>query len=99
LKICINWGAMGILVIAGELFTYGYDISKPHVYYHVVSKEGVMSEATVITLPKGVMMHDFSITENYAIFLDLPLVLQPEVSYQQNIDITIQSFSSFNCIV
>lgn len=68
-----------VCCIVGELFTYGYDISKPHVYYHVVSKEGVMSEATVITLPRGVLMHDFSITENYAIFMDLPLTLQPEV--------------------
>lgn len=64
--------------VTGELFTFGYDISKPHVYYHVVSKEGVMSEATVITLPRGVMMHDFAITENYAIFMDLPMILDAE---------------------
>jgi carotenoid cleavage dioxygenase len=64
--------------VTGELFTYGYDISKPHVNYHVVSKEGVMSEATVVTLPRGVLMHDFSITENYAIFMDLPLILEPK---------------------
>jgi len=67
-------------VIAGELFTFGYDISKGQVFYYVVSKEGVMSEATVITLPRGVLMHDFAITENYAIFMDLPMVLEPEVS-------------------
>lgn len=62
------------------MFTYGYALDSPHVHYHVVSKEGVMSEATVITLPKGVLMHDFTITENYAVFLDLPLVLDPQVS-------------------
>jgi carotenoid cleavage dioxygenase len=73
--------------VTGELFTYGYALDSPHVHYHVVSKEGVMSEATVITLPKGVLMHDFTITENYAVFLDLPLVLDPEGMVKGNLAI------------
>ena len=31
-----------------------------------------------ITLPKPVMMHDFSIIDNYAIFMDLPLYFSPK---------------------
>lgn len=29
-------------------------------------------------MERGTLMHDFAITENYAIFLDLPLVLKRE---------------------
>ena len=31
-----------------------------------------------IDIPCGVVMHDFAITENYAVFLDLPVVFKPE---------------------
>lgn len=27
---------------------------------------------------RGSMMHDFAITEHYAVFLDVPMVLKPE---------------------
>jgi len=64
--------------ITGEMFTFGYKIEKSDIFYRVVSKDGVMGDQVVITLPKGVMMHDFAITENYAIFMDLPLVLNGE---------------------
>jgi len=64
--------------VTGELFAFGYQLSSPYVYYHVISKEGVMSKACVITLPRAVLMHDFAITENFAIFMDLPLILDPE---------------------
>lgn len=28
---------------------------------------------------RATMMHDFAITENFAVFLDLPMVLKPEL--------------------
>ena len=31
-----------------------------------------------VDISRGVMMHDFAITENYAVFLDLPMVMQPQ---------------------
>ncbi|KAG0556078.1 hypothetical protein KC19_11G024200 [Ceratodon purpureus] len=65
--------------ITGEMFTFGYQIDKaPHCIYRVVGKDGVMKEPVPITLPQAVMMHDFAITENYAIFMDLPLVIDGE---------------------
>lgn len=68
------------VVFTGELFAFGYDVNKaPHVTYRVVSKDGVLSEPVHITIPEPVMMHDFAITENFAIFMDLPLVFRPKV--------------------
>lgn len=64
--------------ITGEMFTFGYQVEKSFINYRVVSKNGVMTDPVVITLPRPIMMHDFAITENYAIFLDLPLVADGE---------------------
>ncbi|XP_042007666.1 carotenoid 9,10(9',10')-cleavage dioxygenase 1-like isoform X1 [Salvia splendens] len=62
----------------GEMFTFGYSQKPPYVTYRVVSKEGLMHDPVPITIPESVMMHDFAITENYAIFMDLPLCFRPK---------------------
>lgn len=64
--------------ITGEMFTFGYQHTPPYVTYRVVTKEGIMLDPVPITLPKPVMMHDFAITDNYAIFMDLPLYFSPK---------------------
>uniref|UniRef100_A0A0C9QLD5 carotenoid 9,10-dioxygenase n=1 Tax=Wollemia nobilis TaxID=56998 RepID=A0A0C9QLD5_9CONI len=64
--------------ITGEMFTFGYQHTPPYCTYRVVTNEGVMLDPVPITLAKPTMMHDFAITENYAIFLDLPLYFAPK---------------------
>eukprot|EP01018_Ginkgo_biloba_P029916 Gb_40118 [translate_table: standard] len=64
--------------VTGEMFTFGYQFTPPYVTYHVVTKEGYMHDPVPITIPEPVMMHDFAITENYAIFMDLPLYFCPK---------------------
>nr|AAK00622.1 carotenoid cleavage dioxygenase 1 [Persea americana] len=49
----------------------------PYLTYRVISKDGIMHDPVPITIPE-VMMHDFAITENYAIFMDLPLYFRPK---------------------
>ncbi|XP_078436385.1 carotenoid 9,10(9',10')-cleavage dioxygenase-like [Wolffia australiana] len=61
-----------------EMFTFGYAGQLPYVTYRVVTKEGRMLDPVPITIPEPVMMHDFAITENYAIFMDLPLYFRPK---------------------
>ncbi|KAJ4755567.1 Carotenoid cleavage dioxygenase 1 [Rhynchospora pubera] len=61
-----------------EMFTFGYSFEPPYVTYRVINKEGVMLDPVPIAIPAPVMMHDFSITQNYAIFMDLPLYIQPK---------------------
>ncbi|CAL1371696.1 unnamed protein product [Linum trigynum] len=62
----------------GEMFTFGYSHEPPYVTYRVISKDGVMHEPVPITISEPIMMHDFAITENYAIFMDLPMYFRPK---------------------
>ena len=66
---------------AGELFFFGYSVKKaPHVTYKVADPSGHVLSSVAITIPRGIMMHDFAITQDYAVFLDCPMVFRPEVS-------------------
>ncbi|XP_057524031.1 carotenoid 9,10(9',10')-cleavage dioxygenase [Amaranthus tricolor] len=62
----------------GEMFTFGYSHSPPYITYRVISKDGFMHDPVPITIPAPIMMHDFAITENYAIIMDLPLYFKPK---------------------
>ena len=66
-------------LISGELFTFGYQFQHPYCTYRVVSKDGVMQDEVTITVSGPIMMHDFAITEQYAIFMDMPLYFNPKV--------------------
>ena len=69
-----------VCLLAGELFFFGYNVrTQPHVTYKVVDPEGRVTSSVPITIPHGVMMHDFAVTKDYAIFLDCPLVFSPDV--------------------
>lgn len=61
------------------MFTFGYAQTPPYLTYRVVSKDGFMDDPVPITIPDPIMMHDFAITENYAVFMDLPLIFNPKV--------------------
>ncbi|MEM7112734.1 MAG: carotenoid oxygenase family protein, partial [Chloroflexota bacterium] len=60
--------------VTGEMMFFGYNLDKREkVHYSVVSAAGQILRTVPIQIPKAVMMHDFAITENYTIFMDLPL--------------------------
>lgn len=62
----------------GEMLFFGYSFMPPYLQYGIVDQNGELSRTIPIDLPQGVMMHDFAITENYTVFLDLPLTFSPE---------------------
>jgi carotenoid cleavage dioxygenase-like enzyme len=68
----------------GEMFTFGYSHTPPYITYRVISKDGVMHDPVPITISDPIMMHDFAITENYAIFMDLPLYFRPKEMVKEN---------------
>lgn len=64
--------------VTGEMMFFGYSVFPPYVTYGVVSPEGELLKTVPFDLPQPVMMHDFAITENYTIFMDLPLTFSFE---------------------
>jgi carotenoid cleavage dioxygenase len=64
--------------VTGEMMFFGYGFRPPYVQYGIVSDQGELLRTVPIEIPVAVMMHDFAITENYTIFMDLPLTFSPE---------------------
>ncbi|MDF5712257.1 MAG: carotenoid oxygenase family protein [Nostoc sp. S4] len=65
--------------VTGEMIFFGYSfVTPPYLQYSVVSAQGELLWTVPIDLPIGVMMHDFAITENYTIFMDLPLTFNAQ---------------------
>jgi carotenoid cleavage dioxygenase-like enzyme len=64
--------------VTGEMMFFGYSFAPPYLQYSIVSATGELLQTVPIDLPMPVMMHDFAITENYTIFMDLPLTMSSE---------------------
>ena len=73
-----------------EMLLFGYTFLPSSIQYGVLSRNGQLLHSTSVRLPRAVMMHDFAITRNYTIFLDLPLTIsaarpllgRPMISYR-----------------
>ena len=59
----------------GEMLFFGFGFFTPYLTYHRVSPAGELLSSREIPVQKPTMMHDFHITEHYAIFMDLPLTI------------------------
>jgi carotenoid cleavage dioxygenase-like enzyme len=57
-----------------ELHFFGYGAIKPWLVYHVLDAKGDLVHSAEIEVPGPTMMHDFMITRQHAIFMDLPVV-------------------------
>ncbi|MGK7914272.1 MAG: carotenoid oxygenase family protein [Prochloraceae cyanobacterium] len=63
----------------GELIFFSYSlVQSPYVKYGIVSATGELSPPIEIDIPIGVMMHDFAVTKNYIIFMELPYTYRQE---------------------
>ena len=58
----------------GELHFFGYGVVPPYLTYHVLDAAGTLVHSAPVTVAKPTMMHDFMITRDHAIFMDLPVV-------------------------
>lgn len=59
----------------GEMFSFAYSPFPPYLRYFVIDAAGKLVHKVDLDLPAPVMMHDFLLTEKYAVFLDSPIVL------------------------
>ena len=58
----------------GELLFFAYGMTPPYLTYHRASAAGELVQSEQIEVKGATMVHDFNITRNHVIFMDLPLV-------------------------
>ena len=58
----------------GEMLFFGYGIMPPFLTYHRVSPDGELVQSEIIEVKAATMAHDFAVTENFVLFLDLPML-------------------------
>ncbi|NEQ38261.1 MAG: 9-cis-epoxycarotenoid dioxygenase [Okeania sp. SIO3I5] len=65
--------------MTGELIFFGYALdAPPYLKYGVISSNGEVLQTVPIDVPVPSGPHDFAITKNYTILMDLPLRFRPE---------------------
>ncbi|HPG24546.1 MAG: carotenoid oxygenase family protein [Spirochaetaceae bacterium] len=64
----------------GEMHFFGYSFAPPYLRYHRIDADGRLAFSREIEIPRPVMMHDFAITRDFVIFMDLPLVFSLEAA-------------------
>lgn len=69
-----------ICPVTGEMLAFGYAAMEPYLRYLRVSADGQLVQTENITVGGPTMMHDFNITRNYVIFMDLPAVFNLELA-------------------
>src|SRR5919198_161652 len=62
--------------VTGELHFFGYDVRPPYLTYYRLSASGELVCGADIAIPGPSLLHDFAITEHYAVFLDLPITFR-----------------------
>lgn len=65
----------------GELHFFGYgNIFTPHVTYHRADASGELTVNRPLDVPALTMMHDFALTAEHVVFMDLPIVFNLDVA-------------------
>jgi carotenoid cleavage dioxygenase-like enzyme len=60
--------------VTGELIAFSYlSPEPPFLHYIRISADGVLQQLEGIDIPNMVMMHDFNVTQNHVVFMDLPV--------------------------
>jgi carotenoid cleavage dioxygenase len=64
----------------GEMLFFGYSSLPPYLTYHRASATGELIQSTEITVGGPTMMHDFVVSRNHSIFMDLPAIFDMELA-------------------
>ncbi len=69
----------------GEMLFFAYTMMQPpYLTYYRVSAEGELVQSEAIDIPNPVMMHDWNVSRNHVIFMDLPLVFDLNAAMSGN---------------
>jgi carotenoid cleavage dioxygenase-like enzyme len=60
--------------VTGSLHFFGYSVFKPYLTYHQANAAGELIKSEPLETSGPAMMHDFAMTENYVIFMELPVL-------------------------
>lgn len=70
-----------ICPVTGELHFFGYgNLFTPHVTYLRADANGQLVIERPLDVPALTMMHDFALTTNYVVFMDLPIVFNTDIA-------------------
>ncbi|MEB3021490.1 carotenoid oxygenase family protein [[Mycobacterium] crassicus] len=70
-----------ICPVTGELHFFGHgDLFDPHVNYYRANADGDLVIRRSIDVPGMTLMHDFALTAEHVVFMDLPLVFNLDVA-------------------
>ena len=68
-----------ICPVTGELHFFAYSHMPPFLTYHRADRGGALVQSEAIEVPAPTMIHDFAITRDHVIFMDLPVVFDLEL--------------------
>ncbi len=64
----------------GDLLFFGYSSLPPYLVYHRVNAAGELVQSEEIAVTGPTMMHDFAVSRNHAVFMDLPAIFDMELA-------------------
>ena len=71
----------------GEMLAFGYSFLEPYLTYLRVSASGELVQVEPITVGGPTMVHDFNVTQNHVVFMDLPAVFSLEAAMRGDMPI------------
>jgi carotenoid cleavage dioxygenase-like enzyme len=60
--------------VTGEMHFFGYGIEAPYLTYHRADAAGDLVLSRPVEVPGPTMLHDFNLTADHVVFMDLPVV-------------------------
>jgi carotenoid cleavage dioxygenase len=77
-----------ICPLTGELHFFGYRVVPPFLSYHVADAEGILLRSLEVPVKGPTMMHDFALTSDHVIFMELPVVFDIQRALNASIPFT-----------
>jgi carotenoid cleavage dioxygenase-like enzyme len=59
---------------SGDMHFFGYAVFEPYLTYHQANAAGELVKSVPLETDGPAMMHDFAMTENYVIFMEMPVL-------------------------